>query len=310
MMNYHTPALLAESMQALALQENGIYVDCTFGGGGHSKEILNRTTTAKVIAIDQDPDAIEQAEFLRQQFGSRLSLIQDNFANLLTQISLLKIKHVDGILLDLGTSSHHFDTQERGFSFQTEGKLDMRMNQEQKLSAFEVVNEFAVQDLARIFREFGEEKKSFAIAKEIEKRRKRKQIESTTELADVVKKVIYSKNVIKSQARIFQAIRIYVNDEIKVLQQALQDALKILKPQGRLAVISYHSLEDRTVKNFFKNEAKDCSCPSSFLKCICSTVSTLKIITKKPIIPTKEEIKKNVRARSAKLRIAEKKEIR
>jgi len=309
MIDYHVPVLLKECIEALNIIDNGVYVDATFGGGGHTEQLLKINDTITIIGIDQDPDAIEQSEILKKKYGERLIMIKDNFSNLINGLSLKKIKKIDGILFDLGTSSHQFDEGSRGFSFQLEGKLDMRMQQNGEITAHEIINNYDVSQLAKIMREYGEEKKSFAIAKQIEKARKLKPIETTLELADCIAKVIHQKNLTKSQARVFQSFRIYINDEINVLKKALSQAVEVLNPGGRLVVISYHSLEDRVVKNFYREEMKDCICPPSFPVCNCSKVSTLKILTKKPILPSSREVQINSRARSAKLRIAERKEI-
>ncbi|MEA1972319.1 MAG: 16S rRNA (cytosine(1402)-N(4))-methyltransferase RsmH [Candidatus Cloacimonadota bacterium] len=309
MTTYHTPVMVNECIEGLNLKENGIYVDATFGGGGHTEQILKHNNSVKVIGIDQDVDAINQSRRLQEKYNNRFVMIQDNFANLLNRISLEKIEHIDGILFDLGSSSFQFNEGSRGFSFQSEAKLDMRMNQDSELTAYDVINSLDLSRLAKIMREYGEEKKSYAIAKKIVKLRKINPIETTKELADIVSSIIHKKNVIKSQARVFQAFRIYVNDEIAVLEKALKDSVELLNPNGRIVVMSYHSLEDRTVKRFFIEEEKDCVCSPDLLICKCSKVSTLKIITKKPKSPTQDEIGNNPRARSAKLRIAERKEI-
>jgi len=227
----------------------------------------------------------------------------------MTQISLMKIKSINGILFDLGSSSYQFDEATKGFSFQQDGILDMRMNPSIEMTAEIAVNQLSVKELADIFYQYGEEKKSYQIANEIIKRRQVQPIKTTLELANIIEKCVPKNLSVKSKARVFQALRIFINDEINVLKTALEDAVKLLQPTGIISVISYHSLEDRTVKNFFKESELDCICPSDFFECRCSKVSSLKVLTKKPIVPSDEEIKINSRARSAKLRIAERKEI-
>lgn len=309
MENYHEPVLLQECLDALNIRDDHVYVDATLGGGGHTEAILASGKNIRLIAFDQDQDAIDHC---REKFGDKyknLTLVHDNFSNFWTGVALQRIKRIDGILFDLGVSSYQINEPEKGFSFSLEGRLDMRMNRNSELSAYEVVNNFSQEDLHHIFREYGEEREAYKIAKKIVETRKTRKIETTLQLAEVIDQAIKSHQKMKAKARIFQAIRIYLNDEINVLQTALNDAVNILNPGGRLAVISYHSLEDRVVKNLLRYHEKICICPPSFPKCVCDKKSTLKIITKKPIVPGSDEIARNPRARSAKLRIAEKKEV-
>ncbi len=309
MENFHTPVLLKESIEALQLRDNGIYVDATLGGGGHTEAILKTNKEIKIFAFDKDKESIKQNKTLSQKYPDNLKIINDNFANLRTSLALERIKRIDGILFDLGVSSHQINEPARGFSFMLDGKLDMRMDKSSTLTAFEIINKFPYEKLKKIFWEYGEEKNAARIARSIIHERKKRKIISTLQLGAIIEYSIKSKQKSKAKARIFQALRIYINGELEALKTALKDAVKILNTEGRIAVISYHSLEDRVVKKFFQYEEKACICPSSFPKCVCDKKSTLKIITKKPITPSLEEIKENKRARSAKLRIAEKKEV-
>ena len=309
MKEYHVPVLLTECIEALDLQDGKIYVDATFGGGGHSSKILESGKDIKLFAFDQDPDSVEQSEVLKDKYPEKFVMIKENFANIKTGLALERIKKVDGILFDLGVSSHQINDPSRGFSFRGDGKLNMRMDQDSNLTAADVVNTYSFEELVKIFREYGEEKEAVRIARNIILEREKEEIETTLQLATIIENCIISKKSIKAKARIFQALRIYINKEMDVLQTALEDSVKILNPGGRIVVISYHSLEDRIVKNLFKYEEKSCICPPEFPKCVCDKVSTLKIISRKPIIPTANEIGNNPRARSAKLRIAQKKEV-
>lgn len=307
MSNYHVPVLLKESVEALQIQAGGIYVDATLGGGGHTEEILNSYNDIRLFSFDQDEESLQQTKPLLQKF-SNLTIVNENFVNLRTRLALERIKKIDGILFDLGVSSHQIDSAERGFSFSLEGRLDMRMNSQHDLTAFDIINKFEPKKIKDIFLEFGEEKEAFKIAREIVKAREVKQIETTKELASIIERATRSHQKIKAKARIFQALRIYINGELEVLKAALSDAVKMLHPGGRIVVISYHSLEDRVVKKFFRYEELDCICNPGMVTCVCSKKSTLKIITKKPFLPSQEEIERNPRARSAKMRIAERKE--
>lgn len=309
MKEYHLPVLLEECIEALDLRSGKIYVDATFGGGGHSKEILNNGKDITLFGIDQDPDSIEQSKILAKKYPEKFVMIKENFANIRTGLALERINKVDGILFDLGVSSHQINDPSRGFSFSVESDLDMRMDNNSEITAADVVNTYSYKDLATIFRVYGEEKEAGRIASNIILQRNKKEIKTTLQLSEIIEKCIRSKKSIKAKARIFQALRIHINKEMDVLKTALNDSVKILNPGGRIVVISYHSLEDRIIKNFFKYEEKSCICPPKFPQCVCNKVSTLKIITKKPIVPTLEEIENNPRARSAKLRIAQKKEV-
>ena len=309
MTEYHVPVLLAECLEALDLQDGKIYVDATFGGGGHSNKILESGKKLKLFAFDQDPDSVEQSKVLKDKYPEKFVMIKENFANIRTGLALERINKVDGILFDLGVSSHQINDPTRGFSFRGDGKLDMRMDQDSNLTAADIVNTYSFQELTKIFREYGEEKEAARIAGNIILEREKEEIKTTLQLSTIIENCIISKKSIKAKARIFQALRIYINKEMDVLQTALEDSVKILNPGGRIVVISYHSLEDRIVKNLFKYEAKACVCPPEFPKCVCDKVSTLKILSRKPIIPSAKEIENNPRARSAKLRIAQKREV-
>jgi len=309
MSKYHNPVMLNECISALELQDNRIFVDATFGGGGHSKAILESGKNITLYGIDQDPDAVEQSKLLKSKFPNNFFMIKDNFVNLRTGLALERVKKIDGILFDLGVSSHQINNPDRGFSFSSKGELDMRMDKTSNLTAAEVVNSYPFEKLAKIFREYGEEKEAARIANSIIVERNKKQIKTTLHLSQIIEDSIVSRKSIKAKARIFQALRIFINQEMEVLKKALEDSVKVLNPGGRLVVISYHSLEDRIVKFFLKTEEKSCICPPEFPKCVCDKVSTLEIITKKPIVPSTDEIKVNPRARSAKLRIAQKREV-
>ena len=304
METYHIPVLLKESVEALNIKDGGVYVDATLGGGGHTTAILESGKEITLFAFDQDPDALIHNEELAKKYAGKLFIINDNFANLRTQLSLHRIKKIDGILFDLGVSSHQINVDSRGFSFSLDGDLDMRMDQTRELTAKELINHFPYEELRNIFRDYGEEKQASRIAKAIVEAREEKPFSTTLELSEFLDRCTVGQKKLKIKARIFQAIRIFINGEIEVLKCALEDAVKILNPEGRIAVISYHSLEDRIVKKLFKFEEKDCICPPKLPICVCNKKSRLKILTRKPIIPSEEEIEKNNRARSAKLRIA------
>ena len=309
MKEYHVPVLLTECLEALDLQDGKIYVDATFGGGGHSSKILESGKDIQLFGFDQDPDSVEQSKVLKEKYPEKFVMIKENFANIRTGLALERIKKVDGILFDLGVSSHQINNPTRGFSFSRDGKLNMRMDQDSNLTAADVVNTYSFEKLTKIFRKYGEEKEAARIANHIILERANQEIETTLQLSAIIENCIISKKSIKAKARIFQALRIYINKEMDVLQTALEDSVKILNPGGRIVVISYHSLEDRIVKNLFKYEAKSCICPPEFPKCVCDKISTLRILSRKPIIPTENEIENNPRARSAKLRIAQKREV-
>ncbi len=304
---YHRPVMISECLELLALRPGKIYVDATLGGGGHALAMLEHEPQIKLYAFDRDIDAIKEAEATLQDHHA--VLIQANFKDLRTQLAYHKVSGIDGILFDLGVSSHQLDETERGFSFDRDAELDMRMDRESEMTARKIVNEYSVDELKKIFREYGEEQAAGRIARAIERSREKQPIKSTLELAGVIESVVGvgSKESLKTKVRVFQALRICVNDELAALSSALNDAINLLNPEGRIVVMSYHSLEDRIVKNMFKLAEQDCICPPVIIQCVCSHKSTLKVLTRRPRSATDEEIQTNVRSRSAKLRAAEKK---
>jgi len=308
----HDTVLLKEAVEGLAIKENGIYVDCTLGGAGHSSAILDRLNTdGHLYAFDQDNEAIINAkEILKNDIEKqKVTLIKSNFKNIKDELNSLNIDKVDGILYDLGVSSPQLDEAERGFSYQHNATLDMRMNEEQHLSAFEVVNNWAFNDLVRIFFKYGEEKFSKQIARKIEASREKKPIETTYELVDIIKDAIPAPARRKGghpAKRTFQAIRIAVNNELDSLEDSLSQAIQLLDIGGRISAITFHSLEDRLVKQTFKKHSKTPDLPRGLPIVPDHAQPMLKQINKKPILPTKDELNENRRARSAKLRIVEK----
>ncbi|MBS4535418.1 16S rRNA (cytosine(1402)-N(4))-methyltransferase RsmH [Clostridium sp. D2Q-14] len=305
----HVSVLLEESIEGLNIRKDGIYIDGTLGGAGHSKEILKRIDNGKLIGIDQDMNAINKSREVLKGYEDKYLLVHDNFKNIKEILSDLNIDKVNGVLLDLGVSSHQLDTADRGFSFHQNAPLDMRMNKEDKLSAKEVVNNYSLDDLNRIIKDFGEERWAKRIAEFIVKERNRKEIETTGELVDIIKKAIPKgarKDGPHPARRTFQAIRIEVNRELDILRDSIFDIVDCLKPNGRLSVITFHSLEDRIIKEAYKYLNKTCICPKEFPICKCNKKREIKIINKKPIIASQIELQKNPRSRSAKLRVAEK----
>ena len=305
----HEPVMLLECINGLNIKENGTYVDGTLGGAGHSKEILKRLSNkGKLIGIDRDEEAINAAKENLSQFPNVI-YIHDNHDNIKSILENLDIKKVDGILLDLGVSSYQLDERNRGFSYLGENELDMRMDKSQNFTAKDVVNNYKEEDLANIIYEYGEERFSKRIAKNICKYRKEKQIDTTKELVEIIEKAIPKKfqNDGHPAKRTFQAIRIEVNNEIKPLKKTVKDCIEVLNPGGRLAIITFHSLEDRAVKNAYIEAKGKCTCPKDLPYCVCGAKSLGEIITKKPIVATKEEIERNSRSKSAKLRIFERK---
>lgn len=297
-MEYHQPVLLKETVDGLNISPNGVYVDVTFGGGGHSKEILNRLEDGQLFSFDQDADALEN-----ELTDSRFTLINQNFRYLKKSLRLHGVTQIDGLLADLGVSSHQFDAAERGFSIRGEGVLDMRMNQQQTQSAKEVVNAYSVEELAAVLRKYGELKNAYPMALSIERFRSESPIETTADLKEAVKHNMPPHKANKILAQLFQAIRIEVNEEMLALEEMLLQAVSLLKPGGRLSVISYHSLEDRLVKNLIKKGKFEGEVEKDLYG---RADLPLKAISRKPILPTEEEIITNTRARSAKLRVAEK----
>ena len=303
------PVMQKEVVQFLQCHPGGLYVDGTLGGGGHAHEILeNSSPDGLLIGIDMDDDALHESEQRLQMFKGRTTLVKGNFAELDKILKTLNIQKVDGILLDLGVSSHQIDTAERGFSFTLNARLDMRMDRDGHLNAYDLINEFSEEDLARIIKDYGEEIMAGRIARAITVKRKIAPIQTTSELADIIVKALPSKfrgKRIHPATKTFQAIRIYVNRELLNLHQAIHCGMDVLNTSGRLLIISFHSLEDRTVKTHFRAWEKGCICPPDFPRCVCDRKPKLKVLTKKPATPTDDEIISNPRARSAKLRVAE-----
>jgi 16S rRNA (cytosine1402-N4)-methyltransferase len=301
----HQPVLVDKVIKCLNLKGNSVLVDATIGLGGHSLAILNSCLDCKIIGIDRDKQALNIASKKLISFKNRVVLKPGNF----TELKSLVNQKVDGILFDLGISSMQLDKRERGFSFDKKAKLDMRMNNESKLTAEKIVNSYSANHLTKIIGEYGEERWAKRIAENIVKARKDQKIETTTELAEIVRSTIPKKNwpkKIDPATKTFQAIRIEVNDELNNLKIGLDKALEILKPKGRIVVISFHSLEDRIVKNKFKYWAKDCICPPDYPICKCNKQKQVKILTQRPIRADRKELENNPRAKSAKLRVAEK----
>ena len=304
--DYHIPVLYYETLDNLVINPDGIYIDCTLGGGSHSEGILERLSDkGLLISIDQDTNAIEYSKKRLEKFGSKWKVFKGNFENIDTITYMAGIDKVDGILMDIGVSSKQLDDPERGFSYRYDVKLDMRMNTEQKISAYDVVNTYSEEQLSKIIFEYGEERHARKIAKLIVEERKSSPIEKTSDLIALIKRA-YPERASKHPAKkTFQAIRIEVNRELEVLENAMSKAVELLKVGGRLAIITFHSLEDRIVKNKFKDLATACKCPKDIPICVCGGVKKFEIITKKPIIPIDDELKNNNRAHSSKLRILE-----
>ncbi len=306
----HQPVLLAEVLKQLCSTGCTTVVDCTLGGAGHAEAILSRLPeNGRLIGIDQDVAALSEAKARTARFGQHVSFVRGNFRDLDLILTDAGVGRVDGILFDLGVSSPQLDEAERGFSYRHEHRLDMRMDPEQQLSAYDVVNSYPCQRIAQVLKDYGEEKWAGRIAKFICRSREKAPIETTAQLAEIVKDAIPAparRTGPHPARRTFQALRIEVNQELSSLEKALPDAVKWLAKGGRVAVISYHSLEDRIVKTVFNELAKGCICPPRLPECRCGRVPIVKVITKKPIVPGAEEIQANPRARSARLRVAEK----
>lgn len=305
----HYSVLLKESIEGLNIKPDGIYFDGTLGGGGHSLEIAKRLTrNGLLIGVDRDDEAVEAATERLLPYKDRVRIVKSNYGSIKDVLSKQGIERVDGILLDLGVSSHQLDDEKRGFSYNRDTALDMRMDSEQTLSARDIVNTYPENELYRIIRDYGEEKFAKNIAKHIVLRRSEHPINTTGELNDIISAAIPAKmKALKGHPskRTFQAIRIECNGELEVLEGSLSEMISLLNPKGRLCIITFHSLEDRIVKNAFKKAENPCTCPPSFPVCVCGNKSRGKIITNKPILPTEEEIKENKRSKSAKLRIFE-----
>ncbi len=296
-MDKHISVLLSESISQLNIKPCGVYVDLTLGEAGHTKKILETDETCFVYGVDRDQRALDFSEKVLENFAGRFKLLKSDFASFRSALALQKVGKVDGILLDLGVSTVQVLSAERGFSYTYEGELDMRMDRSLSLTAEKVVNTFSAERLKKIFYEYGDEKKAGYYAKLIEKARP---LRTTLDLAKIIG--LHNK---KALSRVFQAIRIFVNGELEQIEQVIPKAVDALKVGGRLAIISYHSKEDRIVKQLFKKFSQSCQCPPELPECVCGCSPKLKIITKKPICPTDEEVRENKRARSAKLRVAE-----
>jgi 16S rRNA (cytosine1402-N4)-methyltransferase len=303
----HTSVLLNETIGSLMVRPDGIYLDGTLGGAGHSSLIASKLTTGHLYGFDQDEDAIKAASERLDEFKDKVTVIRDNYRNAVRILKEMGITGADGIMLDLGVSSYQFDNGERGFSYNTDAPLDMRMDTRKDLTAAVIVNEYPEEEIRRILRDYGEEKFAHQIASNIVKERSKGRIETTFELNEIIKNSIPAKFRAGGHPsrQTFQALRIACNEELDVLESSLDDMADFLNPGGRLSIITFHSLEDRIVKNAFKRFENPCICPPNFPKCVCGRVSKGKVITRKPIIPTDGEIEDNPRSRSAKLRVFE-----
>ena len=305
----HVSVLLQETIEGLNIRPDGIYADGTLGGGGHASEVAARLTEGgRLIGIDQDADAIAAATERLKPFGDRVTIVRDNYVNMKHVLADLGIEAVDGICLDLGVSSYQLDTAERGFSYMEDAPLDMRMDRMADRTAADLVNDCTEQELFRIIRDYGEDRFAKNIAKHIVKARERKAIRTTGELADIIRGAIPMKIQVTGghpAMRTFQALRIALNGELQVLEDSIDEMIGLLKPGGRICIITFHSLEDRIVKNGFRRNESPCTCPPGFPVCVCGKKSRGTVITKKPILPTEEETEENPRSRSAKLRIFE-----
>ena len=305
----HASVLLDECIEALNVRPGGVYLDGTLGGAGHSLEIAKRLTTGRLIGVDRDPAALEAAERRLADYMDRVTLVHSNFRALGAILDGLGIEAVDGMLFDLGVSSPQLDDGSRGFSYMADAPLDMRMDPGDSLTAREIVNTWPREELRRILFEFGEERYAPLIAAAIERRREQKPIETTLELVDVIRSAMPPQALREKQhpaKRSFQAIRIAVNDELSSVSDAMHAAIDRLRPGGRLAVVTFHSLEDRIVKNAMQEAARGCTCPPEFPVCVCGKKPQIKILTRKPVVSGERELAENPRARSAKLRAAEK----
>ena len=305
----HRSVLLDECMDGLDIKPDGIYVDGTAGGAGHSSEIARRLGSGRLIAIDQDETAVAVATERLNALGKNTTVVRSNFCELASVCRSLGIDEIDGVLLDLGVSSYQLDTAERGFSYSADAPLDMRMDNRCSLSAYEVVNSYSEQELKRILYDYGEERFAPAIASAIVKKREIRPIETTAELSDIIKYAIppaAREGGHHPAKRSFQAIRIEVNRELDVIEPAIKGAVEMLSSGGRIAIITFHSLEDRIVKQAFASLASGCTCPKDFPVCVCGNKPKVRLVNRKPILPSKAELEENPRSRSAKLRVAEK----
>ena len=305
----HKSVLLKETIDGLKIKPDGIYVDGTLGGGGHAYEVCRRHgEKGSIIGIDQDEAAIEAASVRLKDFGEKVTIIRSNYCDMKSKLHELGIDKVDGIVLDLGVSSYQLDTADRGFSYREDAPLDMRMDRRQKMTARDIVNDYSEMDLYRVIRDYGEDKFAKNIAKHIVAARGINPIETTGQLTEIIRASIpmkYQKKSGHPAKRTFQAIRIELNRELDVLKNSLDDMIEILNPGGRLCIITFHSLEDRIVKSAFKKNENPCTCPPDFPVCVCGKVSKGCVVTRKPILPSEEELEYNSRSKSAKLRIFE-----
>lgn len=305
----HKSVLLEETIEGLCIKPDGIYVDGTLGGGGHALEVVKRLgESGRFFGIDQDEAAIAAASERLKEHSHKITIIRDNYENAVTDLKSNGVTGVDGIVLDLGVSSYQLDTVERGFSYKYDTALDMRMDRRQALSAKEIVNDYSQADLARIIRDYGEDKFANNIAKHIVRAREEVPIETTYQLNDIIKAAIPAKMRAEGghpSKRTFQAIRIECNRELDVLKNSLEEMIGFLNPGGRICIITFHSLEDRIVKSIFKKQENPCTCPPNFPVCMCGKESMGKVVTRKPILPSEEELSENSRSKSAKLRIFE-----
>ena len=305
----HVSVLLSECIEGLDIKPDGIYVDGTAGGGGHSYEIASRLTTGKLIAIDRDDEAIAAASARLKPLGDRAVVVKSNYSDVKAVVRSLGIEKIDGLLLDLGVSSYQLDTAERGFSYNADAPLDMRMDTQSPFSAYNVVNEYSAEELKKVIYNYGEERFAPKIASAIVKQREKKPIETTGELVDIIKSAMPSaarEGGHHPAKRTFQAIRIEVNGELAIIEPTIKAAARLLRPGGRIAIITFHSLEDRIVKQTYVDLASGCTCPKNFPVCVCGKKPEVKVVSRKPILPSAEELEVNPRSRSAKLRVAEK----
>ena len=306
----HKSVLLEETVNGLNIKPDGIYVDGTLGGGGHAYEVCKHLNNkGRFIGIDQDEAAIEAAGSRLIDFGERVMIVRSNYCDMKSKLQELGIDKVDGIVLDLGVSSYQLDTAERGFSYRVDAPLDMRMDRRQKMTAKDIVNEYSEMDLFRIIRDYGEDKFAKNIAKHIVKARQEKEIETAGELTEIIKAAIPAKVRATGghpSKRTFQAIRIELNRELQVREQSIDTMIDLLNPGGRLSIITFHSLEDRIVKNKFRENENPCICPPEFPVCMCGRKSKGRVVTRKPVLPSEEELAANKRSKSAKLRVFEK----
>lgn len=305
----HVSVLLQECMDALCIKPDGIYIDGTAGGGGHSHEIASRLEGGKLIALDRDMSAVAAASARLEKFGEHAQVVHSNFSEMAQVCRELGIEGIDGVLLDLGVSSYQLDTADRGFSYMADAPLDMRMNREDKLDAYTVVNTYTEQQLKKIIYDYGEERFAPRIASRIVQEREKQPIRTTGELVNIIKAAMPAaakEGGHHPAKRTFQAIRIEVNGELSVIEPTIRDAVSLLKPGGRIAIITFHSLEDRIVKQTFASLASGCTCPRDFPVCVCGKKPLVDVVCKKPILPGEQELEMNPRSRSAKLRVAEK----